>query len=35
MSIRSFWAFDRDTFRRLYSAFATLFRRVALASSGA
>jgi enterobacterial common antigen flippase len=35
MSIRSFWAFDRDTFRRLYSVFATLLRRPALASSGA
>lgn len=35
MSIGSFWAFDRDTFRRLYSVFATLLRRAALASSGA
>ena len=35
MRIGSFWAFDLETFRRLYAAFASLFRRSALGSSRA
>jgi enterobacterial common antigen flippase len=35
MRIGSFWAFDADTFRRLYAAFASLFRGSGLSSSGA